>query len=161
MPGQTATYSNVSSYVNGITGIFIDLVGDTPASITASDFEFTVGNSSTPGTGSAPGWAGPLSPRSDRHGLRGQGIDGSDRIALSWPAGTIPASGCRSPSSRTPTRLALARRLLLRQRPGRHRNSTGDFRVNASDEIDAATTRTPSPTGRQLPIRTTSTATAS
>jgi hypothetical protein len=56
LPGQTATFSNVSSYIDGVNGILIDFA-NLPAGVTfsASDFQFAVGNNSTPS-----GWtAGP------------------------------------------------------------------------------------------------------
>jgi hypothetical protein len=49
LPGQTATFSNVSSYLDGINGILIAFA-NLPAGVTfsASDFQFNVGNSNTP-----------------------------------------------------------------------------------------------------------------
>ena len=63
-----------------------------PGAITAADFEFNVGNSSTPGTGSSPGagWA-VLGTAPTVTLFSGMGVNNSDRFALTWPAGTISA----------------------------------------------------------------------
>ena len=57
MPGQTAIFDNyTSSRQRDQWEFFIDMLGEpSPANITAADFEFTTGNTSTPGTGSSPG----------------------------------------------------------------------------------------------------------
>jgi aryl-phospho-beta-D-glucosidase BglC (GH1 family) len=67
LPGQTATFANVSSYSDGINGILIDFAYlPTGVTFTASDFAFAVGNNNTPSTWSAAPaptavatWAGP------------------------------------------------------------------------------------------------------
>jgi len=58
LPGQTATFSNVSSYVDGINGILVEF-SNLPAGVTfsASDFQFNVGNNGTPS-----GWAAAPAP---------------------------------------------------------------------------------------------------
>ena len=123
MPGQSATFGNYSSYADGINGIFVDLFGDTSASITASDFEFTVGNSSTPGTGSSPGsgWETLLALPTIT-ALPGQGIGGSDRLALTWPAGAAIMGPWLQITvlADSNTGLSAPGRLLLRQRPRRY-----------------------------------------
>jgi len=55
LPGGAATFSNVSSYLDGINGILIAFA-NLPAGVTfsASDFQFAVGNNSTPSSW-APG----------------------------------------------------------------------------------------------------------
>ncbi len=47
LPGQTATFANITSYNKGINGVMIDIAGlsGTP---TASDFAFSVGNDNNP-----------------------------------------------------------------------------------------------------------------
>ena len=56
LPGAgPATFANVSSYTKGINGVMIDLAG-AHGSISASDFEFRVGNNNSPSTwGTASG----------------------------------------------------------------------------------------------------------
>jgi hypothetical protein len=81
LPGQRATFSNVTGYVRGINGVMIDLAvlpaGATP---TGADFELHVGNGTA--------WAAvpALSSFSVR---RGAGVGGSDRITLTFPDGAI------------------------------------------------------------------------
>jgi hypothetical protein len=67
LQGQTATFSNVSSYTGGINGILVDFSNLSPSvHLTAADFQFKVGNSnniSTWATAPAPSkvvtWVGP------------------------------------------------------------------------------------------------------
>ncbi len=49
LPGHTATFQNYTNYSRGINGIMVDL-SHVSGPISASDFEFRVGNSSTPDT---------------------------------------------------------------------------------------------------------------
>jgi hypothetical protein len=49
--GQTATYANITNYSKGINGIIIDIDGlPSGATLTSSNFQFTVGNSSDSST---------------------------------------------------------------------------------------------------------------
>ena len=68
LPGNTATFANYTSYSRGINGILVDFANlPTNTVLTASDFQFEVGNNSTPPTGwtAAPApqavatWTGP------------------------------------------------------------------------------------------------------
>ena len=84
LPGQTATFSNYSSYNRGLNGIMIDVEGLPAASLTAADFAFRYGNNNTP-----ENWATAPDPTSIT--VRpGAGADGSDRITLIWPDNAIP-----------------------------------------------------------------------
>ena len=47
LPGETASFSNYTSYVRGLNGVMIDVAG-LGGALTQSDFEFRVGNSNTP-----------------------------------------------------------------------------------------------------------------
>jgi uncharacterized repeat protein (TIGR01451 family) len=146
LPGQTATYSNVSDFAAGIDGIFIDMTGiPNLANITAADFAFNVGNNNTPGTGTAPGagWS-TLATAPTVTTFAGMGVNGSDRIALTWPAGTIVGTWLqvtvRGNSGATPdvnTGLATPDVFYFGSAPGDSGNSTTDFRVNATDEANA------------------------
>ncbi len=49
LPGQTATFANLTSYTDGINGIMVDIAG-LPGNVTASDFNFMVGNNNDPST---------------------------------------------------------------------------------------------------------------
>jgi len=82
LPGGTATFSNVSSYINGINGILIDFANE-PAGVTfsASDFQFNVGNNSTPS-----GWAAGPAPSAV---ATWTGTNGDTFADIVWPNGTI------------------------------------------------------------------------
>ena len=144
LPGQKASYANVSNFATnavaiGIDGIFVDLTGDIPGSINASDFEFTIGNSSTPGTGSSPGtgWS-VLGVAPTVTVFAGQGVGGSDRFALTWPAGTIENKWLQiTVKQDANTGLGAPDVFYFGSAPGDTGNSTTDFDVNATDEIDA------------------------
>ncbi len=82
-PGETATFVNYSSYTKGINGIMIDIAGLDPAkSLQPSDFRLRVGRSNTPSN-----WQNAPTPAIDIR--RGAGIEGSDRVTLTWPEGAI------------------------------------------------------------------------
>ena len=87
LPGQAAGFNNYTSYLGGINGIMIDLQdpGDAP-SLSASDFEFRVGNDHTPDD-----WQ--LAPSPSQILVRpGAGVDGSDRVTIVWPDQVIQKS---------------------------------------------------------------------
>jgi spore coat protein CotH len=80
--GQTATFENYTSYVHGINGIVLDVVG-LSATPTVNDFEFRIGNNNSIST-----WSTAPAP-SSLTVLPGQGVGGSDRITLNWANGAI------------------------------------------------------------------------
>ena len=85
LPGETATSANYTSYAGGITGLMID-IADLPAEVTldpAADFEFRTGNESQTSEWTHVTVDPNVSIR------RGEGTGGSDRVVLTWPAGTI------------------------------------------------------------------------
>jgi len=58
-PGQTGSFSNVTSYAKGINGVLVDFTGMPPGTLSADDFTFRVGRSGSPSTWSpAPAPAG-------------------------------------------------------------------------------------------------------
>ncbi len=75
--GGTATFANYTNYSKGINGVMIDIEGlmFTP---NASDFQFRVGNDSSPG-----GWSAAPTPTSITR-RPGAGLDGSDRVTIIW-----------------------------------------------------------------------------
>ncbi|NQU21078.1 MAG: proprotein convertase P-domain-containing protein, partial [Candidatus Nealsonbacteria bacterium] len=81
---RAATFANYSSYSGGISGIMVD-VANVPEGVTpsAADFLFHVGNDDTPGD-----WT-PLAVQPTVTVRAGDGSGGSDRVTLTWPAGTI------------------------------------------------------------------------
>jgi hypothetical protein len=84
LPGQNATFANITSYTRGLNGIAIDISGlANPAALSASDFTFTAGNTATPQL-----W--PAAPSPTAIAVRpGKGVGGSDRIEITWPDGAI------------------------------------------------------------------------
>jgi PKD repeat protein len=83
LPGKTATFANYTSYSRGINGIMIDVADLPPGAPTPADFEFRVGNDNTPANWALAGVAPGISVR------RGAGTDGSDRITLIFPDGSV------------------------------------------------------------------------
>jgi hypothetical protein len=82
LPGGTATFANVSSYLDGINGILIDFA-NLPAGVTfsASDFQLNVGNNSTPSS-----WAAGPAPSAV---ATWTGTDGDTFADIVWPNGAI------------------------------------------------------------------------
>lgn len=81
LPGQTATFANVSSLGTGITGVMID-VEALPDTVTDSDIEVRTGNSSN-----FSSWTALAKPGVTVR--RGAGVGGSDRITLIFPGSSI------------------------------------------------------------------------
>lgn len=85
-PGQTATFANYTSYSKGLNGVMVDVAGlnqEQVWALTAADFTFRVGNTSTPTTWTAAPAGATISVR------RGAGANGSDRVSITWPDGAI------------------------------------------------------------------------
>jgi hypothetical protein len=84
LPGQAATFANVTGYSRGINGVMVDVLGlPTAGSLSRDDFDF--------GTGPAP---------VSVNVRRGAGTGGSDRVTLLWadygatpPAASAVANG--------------------------------------------------------------------
>jgi len=85
LPGSgTATFASVSSYSRGINGIMIDLAGaGTHGSITANDFTFKAGNNNAPNS-----WDPAPAPTAVIV-RAGAGVNGSDRVEITWATGAI------------------------------------------------------------------------
>ncbi len=83
LPGMgLATTASVSSYVHGINGLIIDIVG-LEGELTADDFIFRVGTTGSPDT-----WT--LAPAPLEVAMRaGEGVGGSDRVTINWAGGAI------------------------------------------------------------------------
>ena len=86
LPGQSANFSNVTSYTRGINGVMIDVGGDLPLTSLAgiaAGIEYKVGAGGDPAT-----WTD--APARPLIGIRkGAGMLGADRITLTWPDGVI------------------------------------------------------------------------
>jgi hypothetical protein len=84
LPGGTATFANLTSFIGGINGIMIDVAGLARGVVLNSgDFEFRTGNTNDPA-----GWAN-AQPPAGFNTRRGAGVDGSDRITLVWYTGAV------------------------------------------------------------------------
>jgi hypothetical protein len=80
--GQAATTANVTTFSAGINGILLDVKG-LRRELTVDDFEFAMTAS-----GGGAEWA--AAPAPAMIGRRaGAGVDGSDRVTLIWPDGSI------------------------------------------------------------------------
>ena len=82
LPGATASMNNYVSNIGGLQGIMID-VYDLAGTPTTNDFVFKVGNDNKPGSWRLAKPPQSVSVRS------GEGVDGSDRVSITWPAGTF------------------------------------------------------------------------
>jgi Concanavalin A-like lectin/glucanases superfamily len=81
LPGQTATFENISNYSKGINGIIID-VADLVYLPRVDDFSFEVGN------GDPDGWSAAPTP-TYVNAYPGRGPGGSTQITLIWPDNAI------------------------------------------------------------------------
>jgi hypothetical protein len=82
LPSQTATFANVTSYVEGINELVLDVVNGT-GSYSGSDFVFRVGQLET-----TQDWALAPLPTSVTT-VAGGGAGGSSRVTVRWASGSI------------------------------------------------------------------------
>jgi len=82
VPGQTASFANITSYSEGINGIMVDLQ-NAAGTLLLSDFAFADGNSADP-----TGWSAAPQPASMLV-RAGAGTDGSTRVEFTWANGSI------------------------------------------------------------------------
>ncbi|KKM28035.1 hypothetical protein LCGC14_1568760, partial [marine sediment metagenome] len=84
LPGETATFANYTSYLLGINGLMVDIVGSADAdSLTAADFSFRIGNDNSPNDWTAAPAPLPIAVR------KGAGTDGADRITIRFADNAI------------------------------------------------------------------------
>jgi hypothetical protein len=83
LPGNNATFTNYTSYSNGINGIMIDILGLPSTSLGITDFSFLVDSSANPTS-----WSNAPAPQSIT--VRpGAGVGGSSRVEIIWANGVI------------------------------------------------------------------------
>lgn len=84
LAGQSAQFVNYSNTDSGLTGLVVD-IKDLPAgqTLTTADFSFAAGSDNTSAT-----WPAAPAP-SDITVQRAGGVDGVDRVFITWPANTI------------------------------------------------------------------------
>jgi len=143
LPGQTATFVNYTSYTKGINGVMVDLDDlPNPAALSASDFEFRVGNDNNPGA-----WSAAPAPQSITV-RENQGINGSDRVTVIWADNdwmtSTPEPGAIAKQwlqvtvlPTTNTGLPEEDVFYFGNAVGESGNSIVDAAVNATDEIGA------------------------
>lgn len=130
-PGETAGIVNYTNYSRGINGVMVD-ISNLPAGATpsASDFVFAAGNTDDPTSWTAPS----VEPTVDLR--RGAGVNGSDRITLTWPDGTIVGRWLQVGVQATGnTGLTSADVFYFGNLPGETFNSLAGARVTASDVL--------------------------
>ena len=133
LPGETADFTNYTSYDKGINGIMID-VADLAAlgSIDASDFVLTTGNDATPGD-----WA-PVSGSMDVSVREGKGVNGTDRITLVLPDGEVVGEWLRVEMlANVDTGLAESDVFYFGNAIGDSGDATTNTNVDATDELGA------------------------
>jgi hypothetical protein len=129
LPGGTASFANYTSYSRGLNGVMVD-IGGLAGPPTAADFEFRVGNDSTPA-----GWV--LAPAPTSITVRaGAGVGGSDRVTLVWADNAIENQWLQVTIKATPTtRLASDEVFYFGNAIGETGNTAGNAFVNSTDEI--------------------------
>ncbi len=84
LPGETATFENYTSYLNGINGLFIDIENiANPFTLSSNDFSLATGNGSSSADFSSSSTPYEVSVRADA------GLNGSDRVTLTFPDGAF------------------------------------------------------------------------
>lgn len=84
LPGNSSTFANYISYSKGLNGIMVDAVSFNRTPVWGQDIVAIYGNTTDPFS-----WMG--DPGAPTMTLRpGEGVDGSDRLVLTWPDNAIP-----------------------------------------------------------------------
>ena len=132
---QLASLVNYSSYLAGINGIFIDVNGLTN-NVTLADFEFRIGNDDSPDQ-----W--PLAPNPSLQIAAGAGINGSFRIKLIWPDGSIVKKWLQVRlRANSNTRLPQDDIFYFGNAPGETGNSPDNAIVNVADVTNTRNNQT-------------------
>ena len=129
LPGQVSSSANFSSYTAGINGIFVDVAG-APYDLTATDFEFRVGNTADPNS-----WS--LAPAPPQIVVRkGAGTGGSDRVMIVWQDNLIQNTWLQVRVKATPNSgLAQDDVFYFGSLIGDAGYNTGQYVVNSLDQI--------------------------
>jgi poly(beta-D-mannuronate) lyase len=83
LPGETASFANYTSFVHGINGIIVDIDLDDPAGLTSNDIRLAVGS------GNELSDFERLAESPEVTVRVGEGVDGSDRISIVLPNGSV------------------------------------------------------------------------
>ncbi|MEN6450965.1 MAG: FG-GAP-like repeat-containing protein [Thermoguttaceae bacterium] len=126
LPGQKAAFANYTSYSRGLNGVMVD-IADAIGPITASDFEFKVGNNSDPST-----WTTAPAPGVTYRTLP----NGSIRVTLIWADNAIQKEWLQVKVLATAgTDLAAPDVFYFGNAVGESGDSTGNAWVNATDAV--------------------------
>ena len=139
-PGQTATFANYTSYLDGLNGISIDVSNlFVPANVSLGDFTFKTGNVSDTST-----WTAANAPDGMAI-LPGAGTGGSTRIEFVWntPDAVKNAWLQVSMLATSDTNLALPDQFYFGNAIGETGNSPTDAKVTAVDVIGARANAAP------------------
>ncbi len=129
LPGGAAGFDNCTSYIRGINGVMVDIMG-LPGAVTAADFAFKVGNDSDPAGWADLGVVPAVAVRS------GAGAGGSARVTLTWPEGTIIRKWLEvTVKANANTGLTVADVFYFGNAIGDTGNSPTDMRVTPTDEV--------------------------
>jgi hypothetical protein len=129
LPGQTASFVNVTGYSKGMNGVIVDLAGR-PAddALAANDFAFRMGAAADPS-----GWAAAPAP-SDVGLFRHRGAGGSDRVFITFADGAVRNAWLQVTILPTPrTGLAAPEVFYFGNVAGETGGGVGGLRVNALD----------------------------
>ncbi len=128
LPGQTATFNNYTSYSLGINGIMVDF-DYLPGTVTAADFEFKMGNTTTPDT-----WDPAPAPLS----VTVRQVNGVDRVTIIWADNAIQNTWLQVTVKATAnTGLAQNDVFYYGNAVGESGNSATDTLVNSADDVAA------------------------
>lgn len=130
-PAESASAANYTNYSGGINGVMVDIANlPAGAAPSASDFVFAAGNTDDPSSWAAPSVEPTVNLR------RGAGDNGSDRITLTWPDGTIVGKWLQvSVQATGNTGLSTPDVFYFGNLPGETFNSTSEARVTAADVL--------------------------
>ena len=130
LPGGTATFANYTSYSRGINGIMVDIQSlANPGALSASDFQFKVGNDNTPSA-----WTMAPAPLSVTV-RTGAGTGGSDRVTITWADNAIQNQWLQvTVLANANTGLGSANVFYFGNAVGESGNNTGSAVVDAQDE---------------------------
>jgi hypothetical protein len=129
LPGVKATFANYTSYPAGINGVMVDVAG-LGTGVTRSDFAVRIGN-----TADAATWLIGARPASVT--VRpGAGVNGSDRVTLTWADGTIRREWMQLTMLATAaTRLAAPDVFYFGNLPGETGDDPTAAKVDAADVV--------------------------
>jgi hypothetical protein len=130
LPGGTAAFGNYTSYSHGLNGILIDLAKLAPGIVlSAADFQFKVGNNSTPA-----GWATAPAPASVVMGT--DPGNGNSAVDLVWPDNSIQNQWLQvTVLANSNNHLASNVVFYFGNAIGETGNSTTDARVDSADLV--------------------------